>query len=127
MSVEDNKALVRAFVQQLVNDHNFVGGERFLSESFTSHRPTGTTSGRDKWLSHFQQVLQERVPNLRLDVTRIIAEADWVWTLGAISCGPGMKPGFRRDSVDIFRIKDGKIDEHWDVQQDVPEAAANSA
>lgn len=28
-------------------------------------------------------------------------------------------------AVDIFRIKDGKIVEHWDVIQDIPEKAAN--
>lgn len=29
------------------------------------------------------------------------------------------------NAVDIFRIKDGKIVEHWDVIQDIPEKAAN--
>ena len=29
-------------------------------------------------------------------------------------------------AVDIFRVKDGKIVEHWDVNQDVPEQAANA-
>ena len=28
--------------------------------------------------------------------------------------------------VDIFRVQDGKIVEHWDVLQAVPEKAANS-
>lgn len=32
---------------------------------------------------------------------------------------PGQDPGFRRESVDIFRMKGGKISEHWDVQQNV--------
>jgi len=30
-----------------------------------------------------------------------------------------------RPIVDIFRIEDGKLVEHWDVTQDVPEKAAN--
>ena len=29
-------------------------------------------------------------------------------------------------AVDIFRVKDGKIVEHWDVNQDVPEQTANT-
>jgi predicted SnoaL-like aldol condensation-catalyzing enzyme len=127
MSVEDNKTLVRTFVQQLINEHNFTGGERFLTETFTSHRPQRTTTGRDKWLAHFQQLVQEKVPNLRLEITRIIAEGDWVWTYAVVSGGMQVKPGFKRESVDMYHLKDGKIDEHWDVQQDVPEGDAQSA
>ena len=32
---------------------------------------------------------------------------------------------FFRSSGDIFRVKDGKIVEHWDVIQDIPEKAEN--
>jgi predicted SnoaL-like aldol condensation-catalyzing enzyme len=35
--------------------------------------------------------------------------------------------GQRRAIVDIFRLEDGKIVEHWDPIQDVPEKAANDS
>ena len=37
------------------------------------------------------------------------------------------EPGQRgRAIVDMFRLENGKIVEHWDVIQDVPEKAANN-
>ena len=52
----------------------------------------------------------------------VVAEGDLVMVHGRY-IGWGSKPMI---AVDIFRVKDGKIVEHWDVQQAVPEDAANS-
>jgi predicted SnoaL-like aldol condensation-catalyzing enzyme len=52
----------------------------------------------------------------------VIAEGDLVMTHGLIPTSPedrGMA------AADIFRLEDGKIVEHWDVVQPVPETSAN--
>jgi predicted SnoaL-like aldol condensation-catalyzing enzyme len=58
-----------------------------------------------------------------VDIKRIIAEGDLV----AVHCHLVLKAGQRGTAVmDMFRLDvDGKIVEHWDVLQEVPEKAAN--
>ena len=55
---------------------------------------------------------------LRLDIKRIMAEAD----LGVTHSNLHLEPGDRGLAVaDFWRLADGKIVEHWDVIQQVPE------
>jgi predicted SnoaL-like aldol condensation-catalyzing enzyme len=61
-------------------------------------------------------------PQVSVAIKRVIAEGDLVVTHGLINRAPedrGMA------AVDIFRLHDGKIVEHWGVQQPLPERAAN--
>lgn len=58
-----------------------------------------------------------RFPGLRLDIKRVIAEANLVVTHAQMRISP---------DVDILRIRDGRIVEHWDVAQAVPETTANN-
>lgn len=52
----------------------------------------------------------------------MIAEGDFV----VVHHYARRNPGDRGEAfIDIFRIKDGKIIEHWDVIQAVPEHSAN--
>jgi len=66
--------------------------------------------------------LRGQFPELHLDIKRALAEEDLVFTHSHLH----LKPGDRGMSVaDIWRIADGRIVEHWDVVQEVPEASAN--
>ncbi len=52
---------------------------------------------------------------------RVIAEDDLV----LLHSHAVLEPGTRQMVVDIFRVRDGKIVEHWDVIQPVPEESGN--
>ncbi|MCY0928055.1 nuclear transport factor 2 family protein [Streptomyces sp. H27-H1] len=70
----------------------------------------------------FVRWLRGEYPRLRLDIKRVLAEGDMVVTHSHLILEPG-KPG--RALADFFRLEDGKVVEHWDVIQEVPEASAN--
>ena len=61
-------------------------------------------------------------PELRVDIKRAIAEDDLVMTHSLLKTSPDDRG---TAAADIFRLEDGKIVEHWDVLQPVPETAAN--
>jgi predicted SnoaL-like aldol condensation-catalyzing enzyme len=67
--------------------------------------------------------LIEQYPQLSVEIKRVIAEGDLVVTHDLVKTYPqdrGMA------GIDIFRLQDGKIVEHWDTRQPVPEVAANN-
>jgi predicted SnoaL-like aldol condensation-catalyzing enzyme len=61
-------------------------------------------------------------PQLRQDVKRITADGDLVMAHSLIKFSPEDRG---TAVVDILRFEDGKIVEHWDVRQPVPEATAS--
>jgi hypothetical protein len=79
-----------------------------LAEDFVNHNPR-MTSGREA-----SQAGLARIGSTDIDVHRIIAEGDLVAVHGRYKTpteGAGM---------DFFKLKEGKIIEHWDVLQDIP-------
>ena len=61
-------------------------------------------------------------PDAHHDVKRMFADGDFVIAHVHVVIKPGT-PG--NAVIDIFRIEDGKIAEHWDAMQPVPENSAN--
>jgi predicted SnoaL-like aldol condensation-catalyzing enzyme len=61
-------------------------------------------------------------PQTSLEIKRAVAEGDMVVTHSLLKTSPEDRG---TAVADFFRLKDGKVVEHWDVLQPVPESAAN--
>src|SRR5690606_11025646 len=83
------------------------------------HNPTAADGAEG--LRAFIDFLKARYPNQRGEIKRVIAEGDLVVLHVHSTRGDGT-PG--RAIVDIFRIENGKVMEHWDVIQDIPAQSA---
>ena len=59
----------------------------------------------------------------RCEIKRVFADGDYV----ILHVHNVPTPGSRGNAIiDIFRLENGKVVEHWDVRQEIPEQAANS-
>lgn len=116
---ESNKQTVLAFYDGVVQK-DFDAASKFIGDRYVQHSPL-IADGHEGFRA-FLGYLKEAFPKLRAEVKNIFAEGDFV-----IAHVHGVRvPGQRGSAiVDIFKLEDGKIVEHWDVHQPIPEDAAN--
>lgn len=118
---DTNKRIVREFYDLAFNQRNPEGAAaRYLGANYKQHNPT-VGDGRDAFVQGIGGFLNE-VPQLRVDFKRFIAEGDLVTVHSQFVPAPGTRGAA---VMDIFRVENGKIVEHWDVTQEVPEKSAN--
>jgi predicted SnoaL-like aldol condensation-catalyzing enzyme len=111
-----NKALVIEAMTSLFQRHDASAVERLYAPSYIQHNPQ-IPQGRDA----LKALVATLSPAVYYEPGLIIAEGDLVAIHGRIR-GWGDAP---QVVVDVFRIEDGKLAEHWDVLQDeVPVTAA---
>lgn len=121
MSVEENKAIVRRFYEEVVNKGNLFAADELIAEDFYDHSGSGSSQGRQAF-KQFATMLTSAFPDLHLTVEDMIAEQDKV-VARVIVRGThkgtlfGKIPPTERavtfTGVDIIRIEDGKIAERW--------------
>ena len=122
MSAETNKQLVLAFYRRAFNDYEpEQAAAEHLDATYTQHNPEAQ-DGPDAFVGYVHW-LRGQFPELHLDIKRAIAEGDLVVTHSNLHLQPG---DLGMAVADFWRIADGKIVEHWDVIQQVPEQAANN-
>lgn len=117
---EANRQLVLKFYNMAFNEHKPVEAAELLSDDYKQHNPRVAT-GKQPFLDYFVPYFKENTQS-RARIVRSAAQDDLVW-LHLHSTKTPDDAG--RAIVDIFRVRDGKIVEHWDVIQNVPETAAN--
>ncbi len=120
--LEANKKTVMAFYEAGPNKKDFDAASKFIGERYVQHNPL-VADGLDGFKA-FLSFLNETFPKLRGEIKRVFAEGDYV-----ILHAHGVRvPGQRGSAiVDIFKLEDGKIVEHWDVIQPIPQNAVNQS
>ncbi len=108
----NHKELITNFYQEFFNDHVVASADKYVREDYIQHNP-GVPQGREGLKNAFAEKFQMH-PDFKLTVTMMISEEDMIAvylknvdTEGNTKCRV----------VDIYRIEDGMLAEHWDVLQ----------
>ncbi len=118
---EANKKIVVDFYDKAINQKDFEAASKHLGSRYTQHNPNAGDG--PEGLKAFLQFLKEKFPNSRSEIKRVFAEGDYV----IVHVHAVREPGTRGNAiVDIFKLENGKVVEHWDVVQPIPEKAANT-
>ncbi|MAZ14850.1 nuclear transport factor 2 family protein [Oricola sp.] len=120
--LEANKKTVAEFYDAVLNKKDYELALTYIGEAgYTQHNP-GAKDGVEG-MKGFIGFLKSKYPDNHSEIKRIFAEGDYVIThVHAVR-----EPGTRGNAiVDIFRLDDkGKVVEHWDAVQPIPEEAMN--
>ncbi|RFB88885.1 hypothetical protein B5K11_25965 [Rhizobium leguminosarum bv. trifolii] len=116
---EANRKLVVEFYDRFFNKHD-IAAASVVADEYRQHNPE-VPDGKKPFVSFFTGFFKDNAQS-KAEIVRSVADGDLVWlhvhaTNGTEDRGQAI--------VDIFRVKDGKIVEHWDVIQTVPKEAAN--
>jgi predicted SnoaL-like aldol condensation-catalyzing enzyme len=119
--LEDNKKLVSDFLQAFFGDKDTTAIDKYLADNIIQHSPLlhDTKEG----FKHDTRPYYSRpdLPKTKVDIKQIAAEGDKVWLM-VRDVAPNGKVFAR---IDIFKVENGKITEHWSVEQAEPKESDN--
>ncbi|MQB10799.1 hypothetical protein DXT96_13180 [Agrobacterium sp. ICMP 6402] len=118
---EANRKLVIEFYDTVFNKHDVEKGAVVVADSYKQHNPN-VPDGKKPFVDYFTGFFKEN-PQSKARIVRSATDGDLVYLHIHSTESDGDRG---RAIVDIFRVTDGKITEHWDVIQPVPEKAANN-
>jgi len=118
---QSHKDIVVAFFRMMFQDRDIDEAVRlYVGKNYIQHNPY-MRDGVEPMVDFFPHYFEQH-PQASVDIKRVIAEGDLVmihnlWRESPEDRGQAV--------VDIFRVENGKIVEHWDVSQEIPENPAN--
>jgi predicted SnoaL-like aldol condensation-catalyzing enzyme len=114
--LEANKKAVLEFYEAGLNKKDFEAAAKYFGPKYIQHNP-GAPDGIEGFKT-FVIFLKEKFPQSHSEIKKVFADGDHV----ILHVHAVREPGTRgRAIVDIFRLENGKIVEHWDVAQDIPD------
>jgi steroid delta-isomerase-like uncharacterized protein len=123
-STEENKKLVETLCVTVFQNHDFSRLDEIMKDDYVHHNENDDPfpDGKNQFKEFHRQIFKA-MTGFRYNINRIIAEDDIVMlyaTVTGIHQGewmgnPATNNKLNYNVVDIFRIEDGKISDHWDV------------
>lgn len=133
--IENNKAVVRRFNQEVIGQGNVDSFNALMDENFINRSAqAGLDNGPQGMIWFFNEILRPAMPDLKVIIHDLVAEGDMVTTRKTISGTqtgqllgvPATGKALSIEVIDIVRVKDGKYLEHWGVTT-LPEVLAKLA
>lgn len=120
MDLEANKNNAIAFYKMAYEGQPGLAVEKFVGKEYIQHNPD-VSDGTKGFISYFER-MQKEYPEKSIEFVRCIAEGDLV-ALHTRQTWPGDD---QYVTMDFFRFdSSGKICEHWDAIQQIPQTTAN--
>jgi len=117
---EANRKVVLDFYEKGLNQKDADAAIALMGNRYVQHNP-GAADGPEGFRK-FIGFLREKFPNSRSEIKRSFVDGDYV----ILHVHAVREPGARGNAIiDIFKLENGKIVEHWDVVQAIPENPAN--
>ncbi|WP_092557573.1 zinc-binding dehydrogenase [Herbiconiux ginsengi] len=116
-----NREVVRNYVKEVLGERNLDSLPSYVGPDYFEHGlhvPRGGGDLRADLAAYF-----EANPQLTITPKRFIAEGDFVAVHSHYQTSPD---DLGSSVIDLFRVRDLKIVEHWSAAQDVPAQAANN-
>ncbi|HYC18437.1 MAG TPA: ester cyclase [Pseudolabrys sp.] len=117
---EANKKVVIDLYEKGINQKDFEAAAKNFGTRYVQHNPRAADG--PEGFKAFIEFLKAKFPSYHSEIKRAFADGDFV----ILHVHNVPEPGQRGAAiVDIFRLENGKVIEHWDVRQDIPEQSAN--
>lgn len=119
---ETNKKIVYDFYNLALNQQKPAEAvKKYVGNKYIQHNPY-VPDGTAAFINYFEDFFKKN-PKARADIKKVIGDGDLI----------ALHVHFKKNEndrgsaiVDIFRVEDGKVVEHWDVIQEIPESTANA-
>ena len=118
MTTDDNKALVQRFFEEVINQRNLAALDQFAHPGGVNHTvPPGMPQESNQFLGQYLNAFPDvkaTVEDLMADGDKVVARVSYRGThQGAFRGIPPTGKQIAVTGINIFRIADGKLVEHW--------------
>ncbi|MFF5979439.1 nuclear transport factor 2 family protein [Streptomyces olindensis] len=121
MSMEQaNKEIAVEAYQRTFGDLDVAAIDEFFSPDFKQHNPT-IADGPEGVKELVRMLSSQGVPKQKIEFKHVVADGDVVILHSRYEMA-----GAEWRFIDIYRVENGLLAEHWDAMMQMPEARANT-